>query len=167
VLQVCLDSFEINILLEFISWFQGRPLRFSWDFIAFWTSVFSTPILFPLTAYDFCGSWSSWSSFYLLVLDKSWLTWINLSWKEIYFLFLHEFVQVVRELQYSKSGVTVKTEDGCVYEANYVILSVSIGVLQSDLLSFNPPLPVRLLFILLFSFPFCLHSHEPRVIKHT
>ncbi|CAJ1958893.1 unnamed protein product [Sphenostylis stenocarpa] len=48
---------------------------------------------------------------------------------------------VVRELQYSKSGVTVKTEDGCVYEANYVILSVSIGVLQSDLLAFNPPLP--------------------------
>ncbi|TKY49616.1 Polyamine oxidase 1 [Spatholobus suberectus] len=49
--------------------------------------------------------------------------------------------KVVRELQYSKSGVTVKTEDGCVYEANYVILSVSIGVLQSDLLAFNPPLP--------------------------
>jgi len=80
---------------------------------------------------------------------------------------LHEFVQVVRELQYSKSGVTVKTEDGCVYEANYVILSVSIGVLQSDLLAFNPPLPVRLLFILLLSFPFCLHSHETRVIKHS
>ncbi|KAL5160106.1 Polyamine oxidase 1 [Glycine soja] len=49
--------------------------------------------------------------------------------------------KVVRELQYSKSGVTVKTEDGCVYETNYVILSVSIGVLQSDLLAFNPPLP--------------------------
>ncbi|KAL2330761.1 hypothetical protein Fmac_018342 [Flemingia macrophylla] len=49
--------------------------------------------------------------------------------------------KVVRDLHYSKGGVTVKTEDGCVYEANYVILSVSIGVLQSDLLSFNPPLP--------------------------
>ncbi|KAK7375599.1 hypothetical protein VNO78_35506 [Psophocarpus tetragonolobus] len=49
--------------------------------------------------------------------------------------------KVVRELQYSKSGVTVKTEDGFVYEADYVILSVSIGVLQSHLLSFNPPLP--------------------------
>ncbi|KAG5003390.1 hypothetical protein JHK84_027650 [Glycine max] len=49
--------------------------------------------------------------------------------------------KVVRELQYSKSGVTVKTEDGFVYEANYVILSVSIGVLQSDLLAFNPTLP--------------------------
>ncbi|KAJ7949215.1 putative Polyamine oxidase [Quillaja saponaria] len=49
--------------------------------------------------------------------------------------------KVVRELQHSRNGVTVITEDGCVYEANYVILSVSIGVLQSDLIAFNPPLP--------------------------
>lgn len=58
--------------------------------------------------------------------------------------------QVVRELHHSRSGVTVKTEDGCVYEANYVILSVSIGVLQSDLISFKPPLPVRLLYLIIF-----------------
>ncbi|CAK7330907.1 unnamed protein product [Dovyalis caffra] len=50
-------------------------------------------------------------------------------------------VGVVRELQHSRNGVVVKTEDGCVYEANYVILSASIGVLQSDLISFRPPLP--------------------------
>ncbi|KAJ4822738.1 polyamine oxidase1, flavin-containing amine oxidoreductase [Turnera subulata] len=49
--------------------------------------------------------------------------------------------KVVRELQHSRNGVIVKTEDGCVYEANYVILSVSIGVLQSNLISFRPPLP--------------------------
>ncbi|OIW11791.1 hypothetical protein TanjilG_31193 [Lupinus angustifolius] len=49
--------------------------------------------------------------------------------------------KVVRELQHSRNGVMVRTEDGCVYEANYVILSVSIGVLQSDLLAFDPPLP--------------------------
>lgn len=49
--------------------------------------------------------------------------------------------KVVRELQHSRNGVTVTAEDGCVYEANYVILSVSIGVLQSDLISFRPPLP--------------------------
>ncbi|CAN1787768.1 Polyamine oxidase 1 [Linum perenne] len=49
--------------------------------------------------------------------------------------------QVVREIQHSRNGVTVTTEDGCVYEANYVILSVSIGVLQSNLISFSPPLP--------------------------
>ncbi|KAL2936226.1 Polyamine oxidase 1 [Bienertia sinuspersici] len=55
---------------------------------------------------------------------------------------------VVREIQNSRSGVTVKTEDGSIYKANYLILSVSIGVLQSDLISFRPPLPVR---ILLFS----------------
>ncbi|CAA2958176.1 polyamine oxidase 1 [Olea europaea subsp. europaea] len=49
--------------------------------------------------------------------------------------------KVVRKLQHSKNGVSVKTEDGCIYEANYIILSVSIGVLQSDLISFKPPLP--------------------------
>lgn len=54
--------------------------------------------------------------------------------------------QVVRELQHSRNGVTVMTEDGCVFQANYMILSVSIGVLQSNLIAFNPPLPVRLFF---------------------
>ncbi|GFZ02671.1 polyamine oxidase 1 [Actinidia rufa] len=49
--------------------------------------------------------------------------------------------KVVRELQHSRNGITLKTEDGCVYEANYVILSVSIGVLQSQLISFRPPFP--------------------------
>ncbi|KAI4323437.1 hypothetical protein L6164_023043 [Bauhinia variegata] len=49
--------------------------------------------------------------------------------------------KVVREIQHTRSGVAVITEDGCLYEANYVILSVSIGVLQSDLIAFNPPLP--------------------------
>ncbi|KAF8403785.1 hypothetical protein HHK36_011891 [Tetracentron sinense] len=49
--------------------------------------------------------------------------------------------KVVGEIQESRNGVTVKTEDGCVYEANYVILSVSVGVLQSQLISFRPPLP--------------------------
>lgn len=52
-----------------------------------------------------------------------------------------QFNKVVRELQHSRNGVMLTTEDGCVYEANYVILSISIGVLQSDLISFMPPLP--------------------------
>ncbi|XP_028794119.1 polyamine oxidase 1-like [Neltuma alba] len=49
--------------------------------------------------------------------------------------------KVVRELHHSRSGVTVVAEDGCIYEADYLILSVSIGVLQSDLIAFSPPLP--------------------------
>ncbi|KAL8214071.1 hypothetical protein R6Q57_003520 [Mikania cordata] len=48
---------------------------------------------------------------------------------------------VVRELRHSRDGASVITEDGCVYEANFIILSVSIGVLQSNLISFNPRLP--------------------------
>ncbi|EPS72582.1 polyamine oxidase, partial [Genlisea aurea] len=49
--------------------------------------------------------------------------------------------KVVREIEHSKAGVVVKTEDGGAFEAQYVILSASIGVLQSKLISFSPPLP--------------------------
>ncbi|WJZ80839.1 hypothetical protein VitviT2T_000719 [Vitis vinifera] len=42
---------------------------------------------------------------------------------------------------YSKFGVTVKTEDGLVFRADYVIVSVSLGVLQNDLIKFHPSLP--------------------------
>lgn len=52
-------------------------------------------------------------------------------------------------MQQSRNGVVVKTEDGSEYEANYVIVSASIGVLQSNLISFQPPLPVSLLSPLL------------------
>ncbi|KAJ8620704.1 hypothetical protein MRB53_029233 [Persea americana] len=49
--------------------------------------------------------------------------------------------KVVSEVEYSKNGVTVKTEDGSFYKAKYIILSASVGVLQSDLITFSPPLP--------------------------
>ncbi|GAB2289026.1 polyamine oxidase1, flavin-containing amine oxidoreductase [Dionaea muscipula] len=49
--------------------------------------------------------------------------------------------KVVREVQHSRNSVKVATEDGCTYEANYLILSVSIGVLQSNLIEFRPSLP--------------------------
>lgn len=90
----------------------------------------------------------------VLVLGGSWLLWQNF-YLFLFFVtnFMHHFMQVVREIQHSRNGVTVTTEDGCIYEANYVVLSVSIGVLQSDLISFTPPLPVR--FLLLF-IPCCL-----------
>ena len=49
---------------------------------------------------------------------------------------------MVNEISYSKNGVTVKTEDGSVYRAEYVMVSASIGVLQSGLINFKPDLPV-------------------------
>ncbi|GAV75224.1 Amino_oxidase domain-containing protein [Cephalotus follicularis] len=49
--------------------------------------------------------------------------------------------KVVREISYSKSGATLKTEDGSVYNAKHVIVSVSIGVLQSSLIKFIPEFP--------------------------
>ncbi|KAJ4795756.1 Polyamine oxidase [Rhynchospora pubera] len=49
--------------------------------------------------------------------------------------------KVVREIQYSARGVTVKTEDGSVYKADYAMVSASVGVLQSELIKFKPDLP--------------------------
>ncbi|RLN41330.1 hypothetical protein C2845_PM01G06080 [Panicum miliaceum] len=49
--------------------------------------------------------------------------------------------KVVREISYSPNGVTVKTEDNSVYRADYVMVSASLGVLQSDLIQFKPQLP--------------------------
>ncbi|KAF0928368.1 hypothetical protein E2562_003188 [Oryza meyeriana var. granulata] len=48
---------------------------------------------------------------------------------------------VVREIKYFPSGVMVKTEDGQIYRADYVMVSASLGVLQTDLIRFNPQLP--------------------------
>ncbi|KAI4996424.1 hypothetical protein ZWY2020_051344 [Hordeum vulgare] len=50
--------------------------------------------------------------------------------------------KVVREISYSGSGVRVKTEDNKVYKADYVMVSTSLGVLQSDLIQFKPQFPV-------------------------
>ncbi|KAI3919449.1 hypothetical protein MKW98_030160 [Papaver atlanticum] len=49
--------------------------------------------------------------------------------------------KVVTEIHYSGKGIIVKSEDGGVYKAEYVMVSTSIGVLQTDLISFVPPLP--------------------------
>ncbi|CAL1367631.1 unnamed protein product [Linum trigynum] len=49
--------------------------------------------------------------------------------------------QVVREIKYCENRVRVKTEDGCEYEAKCAIVSVSLGVLQSNLIKFIPNLP--------------------------
>lgn len=50
--------------------------------------------------------------------------------------------KVVREIIYTKNGVAVKTEDGSVYKSKYVVVSASLGVLQSDLIEFKPKLPL-------------------------
>ncbi|URE00873.1 Flavin containing amine oxidoreductase [Musa troglodytarum] len=49
--------------------------------------------------------------------------------------------KVVTEIQYSGDGATVSTDDTSSYRADFVLVSVSIGVLQSDLIKFNPVLP--------------------------
>ncbi|XP_066398685.1 polyamine oxidase 7-like [Miscanthus floridulus] len=49
--------------------------------------------------------------------------------------------KVVRQIAYNKQGVVVKTEDGSSYSADYVVVSTSLGVLQTDLIKFTPQLP--------------------------
>ncbi|KAK3150743.1 hypothetical protein QOZ80_3AG0237160 [Eleusine coracana subsp. coracana] len=49
--------------------------------------------------------------------------------------------QVVRQITYNNYGVVVTTEDGSSYSADYVMVSTSLGVLQSDLIEFKPQLP--------------------------
>ena len=51
-------------------------------------------------------------------------------------------MQVVREIKYNRRGVVVSTEDNSSFSADYVIVSTSLGVLQSDLIQFKPQLPV-------------------------
>ncbi|KAK7988887.1 hypothetical protein PG989_009202 [Apiospora arundinis] len=46
----------------------------------------------------------------------------------------------VESLSYSANGVMVKTHDGCV-QADYAIATFSVGVLQNDAVTFDPPLP--------------------------
>ncbi|CAN1846060.1 Polyamine oxidase 1 [Linum perenne] len=50
--------------------------------------------------------------------------------------------KVVRKIMYNDAGVEVMTEDGTKYRSKYVIVSVSLGVLQSDLIEFRPVLPM-------------------------
>ncbi|KAK9113767.1 hypothetical protein Syun_020564 [Stephania yunnanensis] len=52
-----------------------------------------------------------------------------------------KFNKAVTEIKQSPSGVIVKTEDGTVYRAKYVMVSVSVGVLQTKLIDFVPDLP--------------------------
>jgi polyamine oxidase len=48
----------------------------------------------------------------------------------------------VNHIEYTNDTVTLTTEDGSTYTSNFVILSVSLGVLKSDLITYTPDLPV-------------------------
>lgn len=47
----------------------------------------------------------------------------------------------VKNVTYSKSGVTILNEDCSCVEADYAISTVSLGVLQNDAITFEPELP--------------------------
>lgn len=47
---------------------------------------------------------------------------------------------VVDSISYSDDGVIVRTDDGCI-KAKYAICTFSLGVLQNEMVDFDPPLP--------------------------
>ena len=47
----------------------------------------------------------------------------------------------VNTISYSDSGVKVSLTDGTMLEANYVLVTFSVGVLQNDDVNFDPVLP--------------------------
>ncbi|XP_077866608.1 uncharacterized protein LOC144355077, partial [Saccoglossus kowalevskii] len=49
--------------------------------------------------------------------------------------------KIVTKVEYDDNGVAVTCSDGSNYTAPYAIITFSIGVLQSDLVEFYPPLP--------------------------
>jgi hypothetical protein len=51
-----------------------------------------------------------------------------------------ELSKVVNQINYTTDQVKVLTSDGCEYQADKVIITVPIGVLQSSLINFTPPL---------------------------
>ena len=51
------------------------------------------------------------------------------------------FNTIVTGIEYSDTGVTITNEDGSCVEADYAINTVSLGVLQNDVITFTPDLP--------------------------
>ncbi|KAF1936938.1 polyamine oxidase [Clathrospora elynae] len=51
------------------------------------------------------------------------------------------FNTVVTNITYSDSGVKITDEDGSCVEADYALSTVSLGVLQNDVITFEPELP--------------------------
>ena len=48
---------------------------------------------------------------------------------------------VITKISYNAEGVSVTTTDGQSYTGDYVIITVSLGVLQNEVITFDPPLP--------------------------
>jgi len=51
------------------------------------------------------------------------------------------FNKTVNTIDYSREGVTVSTVDGESFEGDYVVVTVSMGVLKKDKIKLIPVLP--------------------------
>lgn len=76
-----------------------------------------------------------------------WNDWkfVNYTW----FDFFHDYIAsndivfdcVVETIDYSTSNVSATCEDGRVFYANKILVTVPVKILQEELITFNPPLP--------------------------
>jgi monoamine oxidase len=82
-----------------------------------------------------------WSAGYdtLILKEDSCLQILEESFKEV--LPLIQYQKPVQKIDYSGEKVQLITENNEIFEADKVILTVSIGVLQANLIAFAPPLP--------------------------
>ncbi|KAL4220335.1 hypothetical protein ACF0H5_020742 [Mactra antiquata] len=70
------------------------------------------------------------------------------------------FNTVVNEIEYGDEYVKVKTVDGRTFEADFAIVTFSLGVLQQRMVNFNPVLPDRKQFAInTFGFGSCTYIY--------
>ena len=69
------------------------------------------------------GFWSIFEDLYLLLTNRILLS------------------KTVKEIKYSATSVEVTTSDGDKFAADYALCTFSTGVMASDIVTFNPPLP--------------------------
>ena len=53
------------------------------------------------------------------------------------------YEQQVTAINYEGDKVTVTTKDGTTYEADKVLVTVPIAILQNDVITFTPPMPAE------------------------
>ena len=124
----------ISVALNLLGWRSNTPAKkaLSWFELDFEYGVGEKETSLNNMAFppeedffvtDQRGYWTIFSDFYKPFQDKILLN------------------KAVRKIRYSDDSVTVVTNDGEVYSADYALSTFSSGVLGSNFIRFSPPLP--------------------------
>ena len=124
----------ISVALKLLGWRSNTPAKkaLSWFELDFEYGVGEKETSLNNMAFppeedffvtDQRGYWTIFSDFYKPFQDKILLN------------------KAVRKIRYSDDSITVVTNDGEVYSADYALSTFSSGVLGSNFIRFSPPLP--------------------------